>query len=80
MLLRVIRCAFAMRRKTMANNLQAAFALSKADAAACIATAGLPAPVRGEALGIAAYAALADAVRALRSPGAAPSPKEAVKP
>ncbi len=61
-LLRVIRAAFAMRRKTMVNNLQAAFSLDKARAQAVMERAGLPANARGEALGLEAFARIADAV------------------
>ena len=50
MMLRVIRSAFAMRRKTLANNLTAAFALPREEAAALIESLGLDARVRGEAL------------------------------
>lgn len=49
---RVIAAAFAMRRKTLANNLCAAFALSKSDAEDVVATvAGNPA-ARGETLSV----------------------------
>lgn len=48
--LKLIRCCFHMRRKTLMNNLKAVYALSTARAAAIIADAGLPSQVRGEAL------------------------------
>ena len=60
LLLRVIRCAFAMRRKTLVNNLPAGFAVDKATALACVRAAGLPADVRGERMGLADFAAVAD--------------------
>ena len=60
MMLRVIRAAFAMRRKTLANNLTAAFALTRDEATALIESLGLDARVRGEALTIAQLAALSD--------------------
>ena len=64
MMLRVIRSAFAMRRKTLANNLTAAFALPREEAAALIESLGLDARVRGEALSIAQLAALSDKLSA----------------
>lgn len=64
MMLRVIRSAFAMRRKTLANNLTAAFALPREEAAALIESLGLDARVRGEALSIAQLAALSDRLSA----------------
>ena len=62
MMLRVIRAAFAMRRKTLANNLTSAFAMPREEAAALIESLGLDARVRGEALSIAQLAALSDAL------------------
>ena len=61
-MLRVIRCAFALRRKTLANNLRAAFALDKAGALACVRAAGLPPDIRGERVDLAAFGLLADAL------------------
>ncbi len=58
----VIRSAFAMRRKTLVNNLQAAFALDKATALCCVRAAGLPDTVRGETLGLPEFARVAEAV------------------
>lgn len=46
---RLLKCAFAMRRKTLLNNLSA-MGLSKADAAGVISAAGLEPTVRAEAL------------------------------
>ena len=60
MMLRVIRAAFAMRRKTLANNLTAAFAMPRDEATALIESLGLDARVRGEALTIAQLADLSD--------------------
>lgn len=60
-LFRVVRSAFLMRRKTMLNNLQAAFSVDRDTAQACLRAAGLPEKVRGEALGLAEFARLADA-------------------
>lgn len=50
MLRRTIQCAFAMRRKTLANNLKASFGLSSAQAGEILNQCGLPATVRGESL------------------------------
>ena len=47
---KLIRAAFAMRRKTLANNLKAAFGLTQAQAVAALEAAGVDARVRGEAL------------------------------
>lgn len=48
--LRVIAAAFAMRRKTLQNNLRAAFSLKAEEAAALLEAAGIPARARGETL------------------------------
>ena len=57
---RLIRAAFAMRRKTLANNLKAAFGLDQQAAKAALAAAGLDERVRGEALDLEALCRLAD--------------------
>lgn len=49
-LLKMIRCCFHMRRKTLANNLKACYGMNQAQAIAVLDEAGLPAQVRGEAL------------------------------
>ena len=66
---RVIKAAFAQRRKTLLNGLTSAFGsrLSKEELAGVIAACGLPADVRGERLGIPEFAALS---RELRRAGA----------
>ena len=64
MMLRVIRSAFAMRRKTLANNLTAAFALPREAAVSLIESLGLDARVRGEALSLEQLAALSDRLSA----------------
>ncbi len=63
---RLIRAAFAMRRKTLANNLKAAFGLDQAAAREALAAAGLDERVRGEALTLEALARLSDALSGLR--------------
>ena len=62
---RVVRAAFAQRRKTLLNALEAAFGgqFSKEELAGLLADCGLPENVRGERLGIPEYAALARALR-----------------
>ena len=62
---RVVRAAFAQRRKTLLNALGAAFGgqVSKEELAALLAGCGLPPDVRGERLGIPEFAALARALR-----------------
>ena len=49
---KLIRAAFAMRRKTLSNNLSAGFGISKKEAADAIAKAGFSADVRGETLDV----------------------------
>ncbi|MDO4739584.1 MAG: 16S rRNA (adenine(1518)-N(6)/adenine(1519)-N(6))-dimethyltransferase RsmA [Eubacteriales bacterium] len=58
--LRCLEAAFAMRRKTYANNLSAAFSMPKERAAEVIAQAGLKEGVRGETLTLAQIAAVSD--------------------
>ena len=62
---RVVRAAFAQRRKTLLNALGAAFGgqVSKEELAGLLAGCGLPPDVRGERLGIPEFAALARALR-----------------
>lgn len=55
---KVVRSAFAMRRKTLANNLMATFALPRVDCEAAIAKVGLSLSVRGEALSTAQFVSL----------------------
>ena len=56
---KVVRSAFAQRRKTLLNALAAGFGdIPKKDIAAAIAQAGLPEKVRGEELGIPEFAHL----------------------
>ena len=64
---RVVRAAFAQRRKTLLNGLNSAFGdrLDKEQLRQAIASAGLPEGVRGERLGIGEFAALARALQNL---------------
>ena len=60
---KVVRGAFLLRRKTLANSLSAALpGFSKETVQAAIAECGLPADVRGERLTLADFAALAAAL------------------
>lgn len=58
--LRVVNAAFAMRRKTLANNLKAAFGLDQSAAADVLERAGLDVRVRGEVLTLSELCRVAD--------------------
>lgn len=60
---RVIAAAFAMRRKTLLNNLSAAFSLKKDEATEWLIRAGVKGEVRGETLSVGEFIALARAYR-----------------
>jgi len=62
MFFRVAKAAFALRRKTMANNLCATFRVGRGKALEWIAAAGLDEKIRGEKLTLEELAALSDAV------------------
>ena len=62
MFFRVANAAFAMRRKTMLNNLCATFRAERAQAQAWLREAGLDDRIRGEKLSLEEIAALADAI------------------
>ena len=57
---RTVKAAFALRRKTLCNSLASVFPLGKEELGGIIADCGLPAAVRGEALGLEEFARLAD--------------------
>ena len=57
---KVVRAAFAYRRKTLANSLMLALGLDRARISAAIAASSLPPESRGEQLDIHAFCALAD--------------------
>lgn len=61
-LFRVIRAAFAMRRKTLSNNLRASYPFSSEDTTRITETAGLKPSARGETLDLNDFARLADAI------------------
>ena len=58
----VVRAAFAYRRKTLANSLALALDCPRTRAAAAIAALALDPDIRGEALDLPTFAALADAL------------------
>lgn len=60
--LRVLAAAFAMRRKTLANNLSRAFQVPREQAAAWLEAVGINPMARGEAVELAALARLSDAM------------------
>ena len=64
MFFRVAGAAFAMRRKTMVNNLCAVFRKERAEALEWMAQAGLDGKARGERLTLAELGALADVITA----------------
>ena len=63
---RVASSAFALRRKTMANNLCATFRLERAQALELMQAAGLDERVRGEKLTLEELARLSDAYTAMK--------------
>ena len=62
MFFRVANAAFALRRKTMVNNLCATFRVERAQALAWMAAAGLDEKIRGEKLTLDELAGLSDAI------------------
>ena len=67
--LRLIGAAFAMRRKTLANNLKASFSLDNDGVRAVLDAAGVDARVRGEALSLEELCRVADALAEHRGGG-----------
>jgi len=57
---RLVQAGFALRRKTLVNNLVPAFALSRQQAVQLVTSAGLSENIRGERLTLADYITLAD--------------------
>ena len=67
---KTVRASFAMRRKKLSNGLASGFPeLGKAGAAEVIAAAGFPENVRGESLGIAEFARIANEIVKRRENG-----------
>lgn len=61
-LFRVVRAAFAQRRKTLVNSLSSALGMDKAGIAAAVRSCGHDERIRGEALDLAAFAKLTEAL------------------
>lgn len=61
--LKLVQTSFAMRRKTLVNNMMSAYALSRTQAQGVVTAAGLLPTVRAEALSLAEFARLDDALR-----------------
>lgn len=59
---KLVRAGFAMRRKTLVNNLCSALSLPREKAEAAVVAAGFPPMVRGETLSLEDYVALAHSV------------------
>ncbi len=64
MMLRVINACFAMRKKTLLNNLCASFSVNRETAQGWLEEAGLDSKIRGEALTLAQIARLSDVIGA----------------
>lgn len=61
-LLKMVRCCFHMRRKTLANNLKACYGVNQEQALAILDRAGLKPQVRGESLSMEEIARLTEAM------------------
>lgn len=61
--LRLVRCCFHMRRKTLANNMKVCYGMSQSMASGLLEKAGLPVQVRGESLELEEIARLHAAMR-----------------
>ncbi len=64
---KLAKCCFHMRRKTLANNLKACYGLTQAETAKALEAAGLDARVRGEALTLEQIAQLCHILNDVRS-------------
>lgn len=62
---KLVRAGFAMRRKTLVNNLCSALAIPREKAEAAVAAAGFSPMVRGEALSLDGYVELSHAIAAV---------------
>lgn len=63
MFLKVVAAAFAMRRKTLVNNLMSAFSMPRGRAESLLASLGFDPKVRGEALTLPELAKLSEAIQ-----------------
>ncbi len=61
---RLVKAAFAMRRKTLANNLKSAFSLSSEQIEQLLTKCNLPVGIRGEALSVQQFVLLANTMAA----------------
>lgn len=64
---KLVKCAFAMRRKTLINNLSAQYPLSKEELKSLLRTVGLNENVRGETLSAEQFVELSAAFETLRA-------------
>lgn len=62
-LLRLMRCAFLMRRKTFVNNMISAFPVGRERAAEILRECGFDERVRGEVLGVEEFIRIADKLK-----------------
>ena len=62
---RLVRSAFAMRRKTLLNNLISGFALNREQAASCLEAVGLSVQARAEELSLEDFAKLSRQLQSL---------------
>lgn len=63
---RAIKAGFAMRRKTLVNNLSAAYGLSKDDAKTLLSSLGISEMARGETLATEDYVRVAEALKQVK--------------
>ncbi len=63
---KLVKCAFAMRRKTLANNLTSGMGMNRAEVEAALTKANLPLMVRGEALSVEKFVELAEILQETR--------------
>ncbi len=64
---RLVYAAFAMRRKTLVNNLVPAFSLSRGQAIGLVKDSGFPETIRGEKLSLEEFIRLSDALKDLKN-------------
>lgn len=66
LLFRLIKSAFAMRRKTLINNLMPAFAMSRSEVEACLGACGIDVQARAESLSLESLCALCGQIASRR--------------
>ena len=62
MFFKVVKASFAMRRKTLVNNLSGAFKMPKSEVCAVLESCGIPTDIRGERLTLEQYGILSDEI------------------